>query len=53
MEINNTIPSELTDLFIGTDRILSIFLGTTLIWEAALRIWKGRQVWKGKEKWKY
>lgn len=32
MEINNTISSELTDLFIGTDRIFSICLGNNTIW---------------------
>ena len=31
----------------------AVYKGAVLLWEAALRIWKGRQIWKGKEKWKH
>lgn len=44
---------EITAIYVGKLTITAIYKGTTLIWEAALRIWKGKQVWKGKEKWKY
>ena len=44
---------EITAVHIGKKVITAIYKGSTLIWEAALRIWKGKQVGKGKEKWKY
>lgn len=44
---------EITAIYVGKLAITAIYKGTTIIWEAALRIWKGKQVWKGKEKWKY
>lgn len=48
--INN---KEITAVYIGKKVVTAIYKGSVLIWEAALRIRKGRQVWKGKEKWKY
>ena len=44
---------EITAVYVGKRVITAIYKGGVLIWEAALRIWKGKQVWKGKEKWKY
>lgn len=44
---------EITAINVGKKSITAIYKGAVLIWEAALRIWKGRQIWKGKEKWKY
>ena len=33
--------------------ITSVYRGLVLIWDAFLRIWKGKQTWKGKKNWKY
>lgn len=44
---------EITAVHVGKLAITAIYKGATLVWEAALRIWKGKQIWKGKEKWKY
>lgn len=33
--------------------ITSVYHGLRLVWDAFLRIWKGKQVWKGKKTWKY
>ncbi len=33
--------------------ITSVYHGFKLVWDAFLRIWKGKQVWKGKKTWKY
>lgn len=44
---------EITAVYIGKKAITAIYRGGVLLWEAALRIWKGKQIWKGKEKWKY
>lgn len=47
------IQDEITEVHWGARVISAIYKGATLVWEAALRIWKGRQVWKGKEIIKY
>ena len=44
---------EITAVYIGKKVVTAIYKGSVHIWEAALRIWKGKQIWKGKEKWKY
>ena len=44
---------EITAIRVGKLAITAVYKGAILIWEADLRIWKGKQVWKGKEKWKY
>lgn len=44
---------EITAVHVGKFAITAIYKGSILVWEAALRIWKGKQIWKGKEKWKY
>lgn len=44
---------EITAVYIGKKVVTAIYKSSVLIWEAALRIWKGKQIWKGKEKWKY
>ena len=44
---------EITAVYVGKKAITAIYRGGVLLWEAALRIWKGKQVWKRKEKWKY
>ena len=44
---------EITAVCVGKKAITAIYRGGVLLWEAALRIWKGKQIWKGKEKWKY
>lgn len=44
---------EITAIYIGKKVVTAIYKSSVLIWEAALRIWKGKQIWKGKEKWKY
>ena len=44
---------EITAVYVGKKAITAIYRGGVLLWEAALRIWKGNQIWKGKEKWKY
>lgn len=33
--------------------ITAVYKGLRLVWEAALRLWKGKQIWKGKETWKH
>lgn len=48
--INN---KEITAVYIGKKAVTAIYKGSILIWEAALRIWKGKQIWKGKKKWKH
>ena len=45
--------TETTGVRIGKTTIEAIYIGLTAVWEAALRIWKGKQVWKGKETWKH
>lgn len=35
---------EITAIYVGKKVITAIYKGSTLIWEAALRIWKGKQV---------
>lgn len=44
---------KITAVYIGKKAVTAIYKGSVLIWEAALRIWKGKQIWKGKEKWKH
>lgn len=44
---------KITAVYIGKKAVTSIYKGSVLIWEAALRIWKGKQIWKGKEEWKH
>ena len=44
---------EITAVYVGKKAITAIYRGGVLLWEAALRIWKGKQIWKGKEIWKY
>lgn len=44
---------KITAIYIGKKAVTAIYKGSVLIWEAALRIWKGKQIWKGKEKWKH
>ena len=44
---------EITAVYVGKKAITAIYRGGVLLWEDALRIWKGKQIWKGKEKWKY
>ena len=41
---------EITAVYVGKKAITAIYRGGVLLWEAALRIWKGKQIWKGKEK---
>lgn len=44
---------ELQAVHWGNLTISAVYKGAVLLWEAALKIWKGKQVWKGKEVWKY
>lgn len=48
--INN---KELQLAYLGNKALNAIYKGAKIVWEAALRIWKGKQLWKGKETWKY
>ena len=44
---------EITGIRLGKQAIEALYIGLEAIWEAALRIWKGRQLWKSKETWKH
>lgn len=44
---------EIVSAFINSKQVQAIYKGTVLIWESALRIWKGKQIWKNKEVWKH
>ena len=37
---------EITAIYVGKKVITAIYKGSILIWEAALRIWKGKEKWK-------
>ena len=44
---------EIISIYIKGKALAAVYRGIKLVWEAALRIWKGKQIWKGKEVWKY
>ena len=44
---------EITGIRLGKQAIEALYIGFEAIWEAALRVWKGRQLWKSKETWKH
>lgn len=44
---------EITGIRLGKQAIEALYIGLEAIWEAALRVWKGRQLWKSKETWKH
>lgn len=44
---------EIIEVYLKNKSISAIYKGAKLLWEAALRVWKGKQIWKGKETWKH
>lgn len=44
---------EISGLYYGKRVVGAVYKGARLVWEAAIRIWKGKRVWKNKTKWKY
>lgn len=44
---------EIDGAYFGKRVISAIYKGGRIIWEASIRLWKGKRVWKNKAKWKY
>jgi hypothetical protein len=40
-------------VYIGKKALSAIYVGTKIVWEAAMKLWKGAQSWKQSEMWKY
>lgn len=44
---------ELNAIHLGDSNIIFVYLGSKLVWSAAMRLWKDKQIWKDNEIWKY
>jgi hypothetical protein len=38
---------------LGKQAVNAIYLGSRVVWEAAMRLWKDFQIWKESEVWRY